>query len=117
MTDKPRSVTIKIGDQETVMEVDPKIAAEHEASDRVRKICGILGETQPNFHEQVRKILDQRGLDFIKKHLREAKGIQDAGGMLVDDGTRKRTFGELFMYLVKIHWHEGVTDKDINTVN
>lgn len=93
----------------------PRFSPEEQAvRDRVKKIADILGEGEPRALSQIRYILNKRGVDFIKSRLREAKSIQDGGGMKVDDGRRKKTFGGVFFYLVKLHWHRGVRMEDID---
>ena len=81
--------------------------------ERVRKVCELLGVDHPLFVAQVRCVLKERGIKFVNARLRQVKAIQDAGDMDINSGKRKRTFGGLFMHLVKIHWYEGVTGSDI----
>ena len=68
-----------------------------------KKIAAILGETKTVPRQQLLIIVQNHPLDLIKHWLRDAKRIQDEGGMFTANRNRKRTFGGVFFQLVKQH--------------
>ena len=78
--------------------------------ERVRKIADIIGETGAPAYGQIGRILNRRGLEFVKARLRETLQVHKDGGMLTDDGSRQRTTGGIFFHLCKRHWLDGVQD-------
>ena len=72
----------------------------------------ILCEFDSGIRRQFRQIIKAKGLDFIKARLRQTIEIQQAGGMLVKNSSRKRTPGGVFLQLCYIHWLDDVEDID-----
>lgn len=76
------------------------------------RVAAMLGESGRRPLGQIRFIIANRGIEFVKACLRAAKQIQDAGGMRTDDDKRERTFGGVFFYVVKRDWHQGLGDME-----
>ncbi len=67
----------------------------------VKNIAQALGENQRSSIAQIRRIVKQMGEDFAEETLEQAWQIEQNGGMLVSDGSRRRTVGGVFFLLVK----------------
>ena len=65
------------------------------------RIATILGENDTEPLTQIRGLLRRLGDGFVLETLEEAQQIEREGGMLVPDGSRSRTLGGIFFYLVK----------------
>ena len=76
--------------------------ATHMTADEVKQtIAEHLGETGPEplqlLHKVVRKLGPEQALAFLK----ETQEIEAQGGLLLPDGSRRRTPGGVFFYLVR----------------
>lgn len=60
-----------------------------------------LSEEDPVAIEQIERIVQQLGVESVQAFLQEALGIEAQGGMMLPDGSRRRTPGGVFFYLVK----------------
>jgi phosphorylated adapter RNA export protein len=60
-----------------------------------------LGETEPRQREIISAIVGHLGIEPTMTLLHETVAIEDQGGLLTADGTRRRTPGGVFMMLVK----------------
>ncbi len=69
--------------------------------ERVLIIARQLGETQPGPIQQIRRIVLRLGPDPAMSLLQETQQIEAQGGMLLPDGSRRRTPGGVFFHLVK----------------
>jgi hypothetical protein len=67
------------------------------ATDIARK----LGESNPQAVVQIERIVHHLGLETAQIALKEALAVEAEGGMLTDDGKRRRTPGGVFFYLVR----------------
>lgn len=65
------------------------------------EIADILQETLPGPREKISLMVQYAGLDFARRVTEETFEIWDLGGMLVDNGTRRRTLGGIFFFLAK----------------
>ena len=84
---------------------------------QVNKILLILGEANaPMAEAGVHRAIKRYGIEQVKVWLREAKRIQDRGGMLTDKGNRMRTFGGVFFHLVKRDAAKFTTLAEIDTL-
>jgi hypothetical protein len=61
----------------------------------------ILGEENEGPIHQLELILEHVGKDFLAEILAETQKIEENGGMMTDDGKRRRTMGGVFFYLAK----------------
>ena len=74
----------------------------------VTTIAQQLGETQPWPLNQIRRIVQRLGPEAAFAFLHEAHQIEAQGGLMLPDGSRRRTLGGVFFFLVR----ERVTPED-----
>lgn len=80
-------------------------ALTHEALEEleptVAYIARALREDEEQPVESIRQIVNHYGKEFALEVLEEAQKIHKEGGMLVHDGTRNRTIGGVYFYLIR----------------
>jgi hypothetical protein len=64
-------------------------------------LARMLGETEPTVLHKLIRIVEQLGTTFVSEVLEETQQVQQQGGMLVADGSRRRTPGGVFFHLVR----------------
>ena len=69
--------------------------------DQALRIARQLGESQPSPRFQIAEIIRQCGLDFAQRLVQEMQVVEALGGMLVPDGSRRRTPGGVFFALAR----------------
>lgn len=77
----------------------------------VDEVVATLGETERMPLRQITLMVEICGRVFVQRILEEALAIEEAGGMLVTDGSRRRTPGGTFFYVARNHligWGERV---------
>jgi hypothetical protein len=67
----------------------------------VQSVLAALNETDEIPCYQLTTMMRMFGEEFISCLLREAQAIEDAGGLMVQDGSRRRTFGGVYFYLAR----------------
>ncbi len=72
--------------------VDPQV---------VQSIAGELGETADVAQMLIKRIVRTLGEDRTRELVRHATVVEDQGGMMVPDGSRRRTLGGVFFKLAK----------------
>jgi hypothetical protein len=71
-----------------------------------RQIAETLSERDPTPLKQIRRILQTIGAERTQALVAQALDIEANGGMLLPDGSRKRTLGGVFFRLVRDHVSE-----------
>jgi hypothetical protein len=66
-----------------------------------RQLAETLSERDPTPLKQIRRILQTLGAERTQAFVAQALDIEAAGGMLLPDGSRKRTLGGVFFRLVR----------------
>ena len=69
----------------------------------IRHIANELGETKPRPCTQIRRILTFLGKDATFALLAETKRIESEGGMMLPNGSRRRTPGGVFFHIAAPH--------------
>jgi hypothetical protein len=69
-----------------------------EAAERVAEQ---LGETGTGPREQIRRAFEVVGPEAVQAALEEAQRIEAAGGLMLKDGSRRRTPGGVFFYVLR----------------
>jgi hypothetical protein len=82
---------MEMGEQPIMSEEIQKILAQ--------EIADILGEKQVLARKQIETIVQRYGEDGARALLQETLDIEASGGMLTNNGTRRRTIGGVFFYL------------------
>ncbi len=67
----------------------------------VRELAGRLGETAAGPRHQLRRVVEVLGEDRARALLAETLAIEGGGGLLLPDGSRRRTPGGVFFHLVR----------------
>jgi hypothetical protein len=72
-------------------------------TEAVKTIACTLGETKPGVLSQLHVIVKKLGCAEALRLLAEAQHVEAGGGMLINDGSRRRTPGGVFFALVRTH--------------
>ena len=72
-----------------------------EVEEYAKELAALLGETDPVPIKQVRRIVHICGIDFARELYQATAVIEDQGGIMLPDNTRRRTRGGVFFYLVR----------------
>ena len=67
----------------------------------VKQIATALGETKPMAFGQIKRIVKTIGEERALAILQQALEIEEQGGLMLPDGSRRRTPGGVFFHLVK----------------
>lgn len=67
----------------------------------VAEIVAALQETEPRSQALIERSVAALGIDEAKAFCAETERIEAAGGMLTVDGSRRRTPGGVYMFLLK----------------
>jgi hypothetical protein len=60
-----------------------------------------LGESTPDPVKQITMLMHHLGIDMIRQKVEETLQIEQQGGIMTQDGTRRRTPGGVFFFIVK----------------
>ncbi len=72
-----------------------------DTDDAVTTIARALGETEPEPLQRLQAVVTILGPDQALALCEKALAVEQQGGMLTQDGTRRRTAGGIFFYLVR----------------
>ncbi len=67
----------------------------------IKEIASELGETEDVAQMLIKRIVRTLGEERTRELVRHAKVIEEQGGMMVPDGSRRRTLGGVFFKLAK----------------
>jgi hypothetical protein len=65
------------------------------------EVADELGETDNKPRKQLANIIYRCGVEFVQDVLKETKEVEANGGLLIADGSRRRTTGGVFFYLAR----------------
>ncbi len=82
----------------------------------VTQVAQTLGETEAQAIVQIERIVTCLGADQTLIHLQETQTIEEQGGMMVPDGSRRRTPGGVFFFLVKQRLKEEGRHEEVKTI-
>ncbi|PJF44028.1 MAG: hypothetical protein CUN55_06070 [Phototrophicales bacterium] len=68
---------------------------------RTLEIAEILGEKEKRPIAQIARLIELKGFEYVDTLLENTQRLEEAGGMLTLDGTRRRTIGGIFYKLAK----------------
>lgn len=69
--------------------------------DPVRRTAAAIGETEHGPVAQIRRLVERCGLPQVETWVDQAQQIEASGGMLTNNGNRRRTVGGVFFHLAK----------------
>lgn len=72
-----------------------------EFKEAAERIAEQLGENGAGPREQIRRAFEVVGPDVVQAALEEAQRIEAAGGLMLKDGSRRRTPGGVFFYVLR----------------
>jgi RNA recognition motif-containing protein len=81
-------------------ELPKGLRATEEVRQAAQELAQRLGE-EPAAQRRIERVVRVAGIDFAQAITEEALSIEEAGGMMTLDGTRRRTAGGVFFYLVR----------------
>lgn len=81
------------------MSKDQKPSAE--VLEYVEELAILLQETEPAPKKQIRRVVEICGIEFSREIYRATADIEDQGGLMLPDNSRRRTRGGVFFYLVR----------------
>lgn len=79
-------------------------------------IAEMIDETQPAALAQIGRIVQHLGIAFAREILAETQRIESQGGMLIQDGSRRRTPGGVFFYLTRQRLHQQGRHAELHTI-
>lgn len=105
--------------QQKEQEKQIEIAKRKEQKEFRRKVTSLiesLGETDARALLQIERIIERIGLDFALQKLEEAERVEEQGGLMLADNSRRRTKGGVFFFLVKQKLKEDGRKEDMKEI-
>lgn len=90
--------------------LDSASLTEQELKDAVKHITDALNESAPKPRRQITQIIQSCGVEFVNNLLAETDKVEEQGGMMIENGERRRTKGGVFFYLARKHLPEDIRD-------
>src|SRR5436853_6328354 len=87
-----------------IMRKNPKPSAE--VKQYIKELAELLGETELVPIKQISRVINICGVDFAREIYNATVEIEDKGGMMLPDNSRRRTKGGVFFYLVRTRAEE-----------
>jgi hypothetical protein len=104
---RPEPTETRVGSPEATKEISPSPEEQHarraQQAETVQTLAAQLGEQEQAALQVVVKALDSKVALAL---LQETLYVEANGGMMVPDGSRRRTPGGVFFFLAKTHWIE-----------
>ncbi len=72
-----------------------------EAHKAARELAALLGEKHHGVIGQIRRVIQLRGVDFVREMYTATLEIEANGGMMLPDNSRRRTPGGVFLHLIR----------------
>jgi hypothetical protein len=72
-----------------------------DTDEAVKTIAHTLGESEPEPLTQLQAVVEILGVEKATALCEKAVELEQQGGMLTKDGTRRKTVGGVFFYLVR----------------
>ncbi len=66
-----------------------------------RRIARKLNETNHHAVNQIHRLIEHAGLEFVQEHVAETLRIEAVGGMMTHDGKRRRTPGGVLFFIIR----------------
>ncbi len=86
-----------------------------EIKDMATRVADQLGERNNKPRQQIAKIISLCGLKYAEKLVEETKEIEAQGGMMTQNGERRRTMGGVFFQLARQQLPEEMRDRIFNS--
>jgi F0F1-type ATP synthase membrane subunit b/b' len=98
-------------DRQAREEAEKRVAAQERQQRRavlqtIETIATTLGETEGRAKEQIVRSVEILGMNEAQEIFEQTQQIEAGGGMLTADGSRRRTPGGVYHFLVKKHLTE-----------
>jgi phosphorylated adapter RNA export protein len=90
--------------------------AERAVRNTIQQIAQSLGETDDKPRGQIERIVNHLGIDQALDFLRETEQIEEQGGMMLTDGSRRRSKGGVYFHLVRQQLQAEQRQADIKTI-
>lgn len=88
-------------DKTESQEENPKGLSPEMIKEEAAKIADRLDEESPNALAQIERTIERLGLERAEAFLQQAFEVEAQGGLMTNDGSRRRTLGGVYLYLIK----------------
>lgn len=111
----------RVRERQAVEEAKRQVAARERQERRafaqvVDEIATALGETEPRSRATVERSVAVLGVESAQALRREVEAIEAQGGMLTADGSRRRTPGGIYMFLLKQRMNEAGRKEELKQI-
>lgn len=101
----------RVREREAIEEAKRRAKAQEREQQRafaraVEEIATALGETEPRSRATIERSVAVLGIEAAQALRHEVETLETQGGMLTADGTRRRTPGGIYLYLLKQQMNE-----------
>lgn len=80
---------------------EAQLALHQQRSDVARQIAERLGETEEEPQKSIYQVVKKLGIDEALRYVQKTLEVEEAGGIMLPDQSRRRTTGGVFFYLIK----------------
>lgn len=82
----------------------------------IDEIANALGETDPRTKAIIERSITVLGVEAVQALRHEVEAIEVQGGMLTADGTRRRTPGGIYLFLLKQRMNEAGRKEELKQI-